>query len=87
MKNYRGGDENHDHALKLLSLYPISTLDVGNGYFGFWATFQYSNVLSYCIHCLGINGERWNATEGENWLLFVCNIFKQVERVVSRSGV
>lgn len=89
MKNYGGGDENHDHALKLLSLYPISTLDVGNGYFGFWATFQYSNVLSYCIHCLGINGEMvecngsWELTP----LCFLFFIFKQVERVVSRSGV
>ena len=34
MKNYGGGDENHDHALKLLSLYPH--LNFGCGKWMFW---------------------------------------------------
>ena len=66
MKNYGGGDENHDHALKLLSLYPSQLwmweMDISASGRRF--------SIPMCSHMFksawGSMGRWWNATEGEN---------------------
>ena len=89
MKHYGGVDEHHDHALKLLSLYPH--LNFGCGKWMFWLlgdvlVFQRALILFTLL------GDQWGEVEcNGRWeltplsLLFF--LFNQVERVVSRSGV
>ena len=88
-KKYGGRDGNYDDMLKMRGLRCIPVLEVGNGYFGYWALFWHYNGLLYAYICAGINwhaGKNSRRWEPSHLSLLFCSI-KYVERLVSNSGV